>query len=132
MIFLAELTDGLIQDNARAHGQVETADIVVLHGNGITALMVQRKNFLIKAPGLATKDQSAGWAELCVEIRCIGFSAKKEEQILVLGAEICVQIRPMPDPNMGPVIEACSFEMPVIGRKSKGMDEIKCGIGRPA
>jgi hypothetical protein len=89
------LTQGLIKNNPGAHGQIEAADMRIRHGNGITAVRIERKSFFRQALSLTTEYQAVSGTERSPVIRAFCFGGKEKELVLIVLIKKLIKILPV-------------------------------------
>ena len=111
MCLWADLPQGFIQHDTRAHCQIEAADMGIAHGDRQAAVTIQRENVFRQAFCLLAKDQHGAGSKprLCIGSGC--FCGQKKETALVLTTQKGLEILPVVDPDLGPVIKPGPFAM---------------------
>lgn len=106
----------------------------IAHRDGVAAVAVEGKRLLRQALGLPAKNKEAAGAEGRLPVRPLGLGREQEESALVLRGEKCVQVRPMADLYLRPVVQPGPFQMLVVKAEAKGMDKVQdgvCGAAEP-
>ena len=126
------LAQGLVENDACGHCQVEATDAGVGHGDGVGAIGIEPQDLVWQSLGLLAKHKMVAGPEPALPKGLLGLFAEKKKPFFVLGLEIGVEVRPVPDGNVGPIIESGPFQVPIVGGESQGVDEMEHRVRRPA
>ena len=126
------LPQGLVQNNARGHGQIQTADIRVGHGQGIAAFMIKLQDLCRQSFGLFAEDKKIPRMKAGLGVGCRDLGGKEKKPGFRLGRQELIKIIPVSDINKLPVIKTSTLQVLVIRGKSQRSDQMENGMGRPA
>ncbi len=122
------LAQGLIEDDTRGHGKIEASHIGVGHGQGVAAIYVKTDYFCRQPSGFAAEYQVVPRAKNGIGVWGVDLCAEEEQLLLRLSFQKTVQIVPVHDGNMPPVVKAGPFQVLVVDVKSQGFDKVEICI----
>ena len=104
----------------------------ILHGDGIAAISVELQDVIWQTFGFLAKNKKTARLEGGLDIAAHHLGGEEEELQFALCGEKGVEIRPVADGDVLPVVKSGPLEVLVIEGKPQGMDEVEHRIGRSA
>jgi len=126
------LPESLIEDDACSHGQVKAADVRVLHRDGDAAILIILQNFLRQSLRFLTENEKISTPEMYRSIGPLHFFRYEIEFVFVVALQELIDILPIDDIDVRPVIEPGPLKITVIGTEPERFDEMENGIGSAA
>lgn len=101
----------------------------ILHGDGVAAIPVELQDIIRQALCFLSKNEKAARLEGGLDIAARHLGGEEEELQFALCGEKGVEIGPVADGDVLPIVESGSLEMLVIQGKPQGMDEMEHRVG---
>lgn len=112
------LAQGLIEDNTCGHGQIQTPDIRVGHGDSIASLGVLVQKIFRQALRLLAEDQIISKIKGGLGVGTPGFLAEQEHPLDGVRLDEGGKAWPMDNRHMLPVVEPRPLQVAIIGAKA--------------
>lgn len=106
--------------------------MAVSHGQRVAAILIKRQDLLRQSLRFLAEDQEVTWPERGFSIRPFDLGRKEKESSFILRLQESVEIIPIDDIDMLPVVKAGPFQMLVGRRKTKRPDQMHGCIGSSA